>query len=321
MMLKKSFIVVMLSVGMMLFSGGMVFGQTYPQKPIHLFAAEAGGAGDVLSRIIAQELTEKLGQRVLVENRGGGVIAGEIVSKANPDGYTLIAYFNSFWLMPLMRSHVPYDPIKDFVPITCLSMSPQVLVVHPKVTANSVKELIDLAKSKPGALNYSSAATGTGSHLSAELFKSMTKTDMTRVAYKGIASAFTALVSGETDVMFSVPTTAMAQVKTGKVKALGVSSLKPSALAPGVPTMAATIPGYEVTANLMLFAPAGTPAAVVKKLNQEISQILKKPEVKQKFLNAGAEVVGNTPEEAAAFIKAELVSMGKVIKDANIRDE
>jgi tripartite-type tricarboxylate transporter receptor subunit TctC len=319
--MKKVLLVTLVSFGMVACGAGLVFGQPFPQRPIHIFAAEAGGAGDVLSRIVAQELAEKLGQRVLVENRGGGVVAGEAVSKAKPDGHTLLAYFSSLWLMPLMRSHVPYDPIKDFVPITSLSTSPQVLVVHPKLQVNSVKELIALAKSKPGALNYSSAATGTGAHLAAELFKSMTGTNMTRVAYKGIASAFTALMSGETDVMFSVPTTAMGQVQAGKVKALGVSSLKPSKLAPGVPPIAGTVPGYQVTANLLLFAPTGTPAAIVKKLNQDIVQILKKPEVVEKFFKAGAEVDASTPEEAAAFIQAELASMGKVIKDANIRDE
>lgn len=311
----------MFSLGIVLLATGTGFSQDYPKKPISIFAAEAGAAGDVTARIIAEELSPVLGQRVIVENRGGGVIAPEIVSKSKPDGHTLLVYANSFWLMPLMRSHVPYDPMKGFVPIACLTAQPQVLVVHPKVPANSIKELVALAKAKPGTLNYSSTATGTGTHLAMELFKSLTGTDIVRVTFKGMSSALTALVAGETDVMFSVPTNALQQVKAGKLRALGVSSAAPSPLAPGLPTVASAVPGHRQSAYFILFAPAGTPASIVKRLNQEVRRILDKPEVKQKFFNAGAEVVGGSPEDAAALIHSELVTMGKVIKDGNIRDE
>jgi tripartite-type tricarboxylate transporter receptor subunit TctC len=320
-MMRQRLIGVMLSLGLALLAVGTGFGQDYPARPVTIFAAEAGAAGDVAARIIAEELSTVFGQRVLVENRGGGVVAPEAVSKAKPDGHTLLVYANSLWLMPLMRSHVPYDPIKGFVPITCLTVQPQVLVVHPKWAVNSVKELVALAKAKPGQLNYSSTATGTGTHLAMELFKALTGTDIVRVTFKGMASALTALLAGETDLMFSVPTNALQQVKAGKLRALAISSDAPSKLAPGLPTVAASVPGHKQAAYFVLFAPAGTPAPVILRLNREVKRILEKADVKQRFFNAGAEVVGGTPEETAALIQAELAVMGKLIKDANIRDE
>ena len=310
-----------LSLGIVFLTVGTGFCQDYPTKPVSIFAAEAGAAGDMAARIIAEELSPVLGQRVLVENRGGGVVAPEAVSRSKPDGHTLLVYANSLWLMPLMRSHVPYDPIKGFVPITCLTVQPQVLVVHPKLGVSSVKELIALAKAKPGQLNYSSTATGTGTHLAMELLKSLTGTDIVRVTFKGMASALTALIAGETDLMFSVPTNALQQVKAGKLRALAISSEASSRLVPGLPTVAASVPGHKQAAYFILFAPAGTPAPIVKRLNQEVRRILDKAEVKQRFFNAGAEVVGGSPEETAALIQSELVIMGKLIKDSNIRDE
>jgi tripartite-type tricarboxylate transporter receptor subunit TctC len=311
-----------LVISSMLLGASSVFGQDFPSKPIRIVASEAGGAGDMSARIIAQALSSSLGHQVIIDNRGGGVVAGEVVSKSPPDGYTLLIYANSFWLMPLMRSHVPYDPIKDFVPIMVVASSPNVLVVHPKVPANSVKELIALAKAKPGQLNYSSAATGTSNHLAAELFKSMTGTDIVRISFKGMSSALTALAAGETQLMFSVATNAMAQVKAGRLRALAVTTAQPSPLSPGLSTVAASgVAGYETEATYILFAPAKTPAAIVKKLNQEIVGVLKRPDVKERFFNAGLETIGSTAEEAKATIQSELTRMGKVIKEANIRDE
>jgi tripartite-type tricarboxylate transporter receptor subunit TctC len=318
--MKRVFAFFLLSLGIVMLGGGVAFGQAFPTKTIRIVASEAGGAGDISARVIAQALSETIGQQVVVDNRGGGVMAGEFVSKAAPDGYTLLIYANSFWLMPLMRSNMPYDPIKGFTPIMVVASAPNVLVVHPSVTANSVKDFIALAKAKPGKINYGSAATGTSNHLAAELFKSMTGTDLVRVTYKGMASAVTALASGEVDCMFSVASV-MTQVKAGRMKALGVSTLKPTPLVPGVPTIASTVPGYKNIANYVLFAPAGTPAPVVNKLNQEIKKVLDRPEVKEKFSNSGLDIVASSPEEAREEIRSELVSMGKVIKDANIRDE
>ena len=311
----------LLSISVVMLAGGVAFGQAFPTKQIRIVASEAGGAGDLSARIIAQALSDSLGQQVVVDNRGGGVVAGEVVSKATPDGHTLLIYANSFWLMPLMRSHVPYDPIKGFIPIMLVSSAPNVLVVHPSLPVNNVKEFIALAKSKPGKLNYGSAATGTSNHLAAELFKSMTGTDLVRVPYKGMASALTALAAGEVDCMFSVATNAMTQVKAGRMKALGVSTLSPTKFVPGVPTIASTVPGYKNVANYILFAPVGTPVPVIKKLNQEIKKVLDRPDVEKRFFNAGLDLVASSPEEAKEEIQSELVNMGKVIKDANIRDE
>jgi tripartite-type tricarboxylate transporter receptor subunit TctC len=320
-MMIRHFILLMLSVSVIMFGSGTVSGQVFPVKPIRIITSEAGGSGDTTLRIISQALSISIGQQVMIDNRGGGVVAGEIVSKAPPDGYTLLFYGNSFWLMPLMRSHVPYDPVKQFSPISMVAISYNVLVVHPKVAANSVKELIALAKARPGQLNYSSASTGTSNHLAAELFKSMTGTDIMRIPFKGSAPALNALVAGETQMMFSSPAPAMPQVAAGRLKVLAVSSPGPSAISPGIPTVAASVPGYKASSIHALFAPAGTPVPVIKRLNQEIVRVLNKTDVKERLFKAGLEIIGSSPEELAAAIRSELVMMGKVIKDANIRDE
>jgi tripartite-type tricarboxylate transporter receptor subunit TctC len=321
-MLLRRLAVVIFSVIVIILCAGLVFGQDFPNKPIRIVTAEAGGGSDVVIRIISQALSVSLGQQIIIDNRGGGLVAGEVVSKAPPDGYTLLFYANSFWLMPLMRSHVPYDPVKDFVPISVIAESPNVLVVHPKVAAHSVKELVALAKARPGQLNYGSAATGTSNHLAAELFKSMTGTDIVRIPFKGSASALTALVTGEVQLMFPTPTNAMPYVAAGRLKLLAVTSMGPSELTPGVPTMAASgVPGYKSSGTFILFAPARTPAPIIKRLNQEIVRVLHRAEVKDRIFKTGAETIGSSLEEARELIQSELVSMGKVIKDANIRDE
>jgi tripartite-type tricarboxylate transporter receptor subunit TctC len=321
-MMRRCFFMLVFLVGLIILGADVVSGQGFPNKTIRIVASEAGGAGDMSARLIAQALSGSLGQQVIVDNRGGGVVAGEVVYKAPPDGHTMLIYANSFWLMPLMRSYVPYDPVKDFTPVIMVATSPNVLVVHPKVPANSVKELIALAKAKPGQLNYGSAATGTSNHLAAELFKSMTGTDIMRIPFKGMASALTALVAGEVQLMFSVATNAMSQVKSGRLRALAVTSSGPSAITPGLPTVAASgVPGYKSSATYVLFAPAGTPAPIIKRLNQEIARVLNRADVKERFFKAGLETIGSSPEEARDAIQSELVTMGKVIKDANIRDE
>jgi tripartite-type tricarboxylate transporter receptor subunit TctC len=318
----RRLVVCMFSIGALILGAGTAFCQDYPNKPIRIVTAEAGGGSDVAMRIIAQALSVNLKQSVIIENRAGGIVAGEVVSKAPPDGYTLLFYANTFWLMPLMRSNVPYDPMKDFLPISVVAKAPNVLVVHPKVAANSVKELIALAKANPGKLNYSSAATGTSNHLAAELFKAMTGTDILRIGFKGSASALTALVTGEVQVMFPAPTNAMSYVSAGRLKALAVTSPEPSVFAPGLPTVTASgLPGYKTAAFFVLFAPAKTPAPVMKRLNQELVRVLNMPDVKARLFKIGVEIVGSSPEEAAETMKSEMTTMGKVIKDANIRDE
>ncbi|MDA8124379.1 MAG: tripartite tricarboxylate transporter substrate-binding protein [Deltaproteobacteria bacterium] len=313
----KRVFAVLLSVSVIMLAGGLAFGQAFPTKPIHLVTAEAGGTSDLLARAFAQDLAAAIGQQVIVENRGGGMLPGAYVAKAPADGYTLLLFANSFWLAPLMRDNVPYDPVKGFVPVMTVATAPNVLVVNPSVPVSNVKEFIALAKSRPKKLTYSSAATGTVGHLAAELFKSTTGVDLVRTQQSGMAAAVLAVASGQVDCMFA--NAVMQHVKAGKMKALGVSTQKPSPIAPDVPTIASTVPGYKSLASFILFAPAGTPAAVVKKLNQELKKVMGKPEIDKKLAALGVDVEANTPEEARDEIQAELVSMGKVIKSAKIR--
>ncbi len=299
-----------------------VSAQNYPTRSIRIVTAEAGGGSDLPARVVAQNLSPVLGHPVVVDNRGGVLVVGEIVAKAAPDGYTLLFFGNSLWTLPLMRSKMNYDAAKDFTPITLAIVTPTMLVVHPSLPVNSVKDLVALAKSKPGQLLYSSAAAGTGNHLAAELFKSMTGTDMVRVAYKGHPSALNAVVSGEVQVFFPIVGPGIAQVNAGKLKALAVTTSQPTPLAPGLPTVAASgLPGYASVFQAGLFAPTGTPAAIISRLNREAVQILKRTDVKERLLSMGMEALGSSPQEFAAAIKNEVAVMGKVIKDAGIRDE
>ena len=301
---------------------GTTRAQQYPVKPVRIVASEAGGGGDFVARTLAQGLAAAFGQPVVVENRGGGVIAGDLVARSAPDGYTLLLYGNTFWLLPLMRSQVPYDPARDFLPVSLATRAPTVLVVHTSVPVKSVKELIALARARPGQLNYASAATGTSNHLAAELFKYMAKVDIVRVSYRGMASALSSVMSGQVQVMFTIGAGVTAQIHSGRLRALAVSSLEPSPLFPGLPTVAsAGLPGFEVLARFGLFAPAATPPAIVARLNQEIVRFLHLPETRERLVSAGVEVVGSAPEALAAAIKDEIARMQNVIRSAGIRDE
>ena len=304
-------------------SGGDVFGQEYPSKTIRIIAASAGSSGDFAARLIAQGISGGLGQQLIVENRGGSVaISGELVAKAAPDGYTLLFMPSSLWLLPFMQDNVPYDPVRDFAPITLSGRTPAILVVHPSLRVKSVKELIALAKSRPGALDYASASTGSATHVASELLKSMAGVNIVRIPYKGTALALNGLLGGQTHLMFSTLAPALPHVKSGRLLALGITSAEPSALAPGVPTMAAAgLPGFEATSTQGMFAPARTPASIVNRLNQEIVRFLARPEVKEKFFNVGTDVVASTPEQFAAAIKSEMTRLGKAITDAGMRAE
>ncbi len=296
--------------------------QSFPSKPLRIVASEAGGGGDFSARVIAQGMASTMGQPVIVENKAGGVVAGEFVSKSAPDGYTLLNYGNTFWLLPLMRRSVPYDPVKDFTPVAMTIRAITVLVVHPSVPAKSIRELIAVARARPGDLNYGSGAAGASNHLAAELFKSMTGTDIVRIPFKGIGSAINALLTGELQVLFPLMASGMPHVKAGRLRALAITSAQPSELAPGLPTVAASgLPGYVAEGMYGIFAPVKTPAALIVRLNQEIVAVLNKPESKDRFSKSGAEVVGSSSEDMAAAMKAEIASMGKVIRDANIRDD
>ncbi|HKA44485.1 MAG TPA: tripartite tricarboxylate transporter substrate-binding protein [Burkholderiales bacterium] len=296
--------------------------QAYPAKTVRMLTAELGGGSDLSARLIAQGLSTSLGQQVIVDNRVGGIIIADIAAKAAPDGYTLFTYSNTLWLIPLMRSRTSYDPLKDFAPITLVGSSPMILVVHPSVTATTVRDLISLAKARPGELNFATGPSGAIPHLSAELFKAMSGIDIVHIAYKGVGLAVTDVMGGRVQMMFPNANAALPHIRSGRLRGLAVTSAKPSGLAAGFPTMAAAgLPGYECVAMYAVLVPARTPGALVKRLNQEIVGVLTRPDVREKFLLASVEIVASSPEELTATMKSEMARMGKVIKAAGIRLE
>ena len=295
-------------------------GHAYPNKIIRIVTSAPGGGSDVLSRLIAPGLTESLGQQVIVDNRGS--IAPEIVAKAPPDGYTLLVSGSPLWVLPLLRANTPWDAVKDFAPITLAVSSPSILVVHPSLPVKSVKELIALAKARPGELNYASGTPGATPHLAAELFKVMAGVNMVRVGYKGTGPGILGVMSGQVELMFPNAGSAMPHVRSGRLRALAVCNAQPSALVPGLPTVAAAgLPGYETSSPQAVLAPAKTPVTLVNRLHQEIVRVLNRADVKERLFNSGGEAVGSSPERFAATIKSDIVRMGKLIKDAGIRVE
>ncbi len=313
-MMKSAFL-----AGVITLNTGILSAQDYPAKPIRFIANPAGGPNDTVARVIAQGISGPLGQTVIIDNRPSALM-GELAFRAAPDGYTILLASSTFTYGSLMRD-LPYDPVRDFLPITLASSAPNILVVHPSLPVKSVKELISFAKARPGALNCASSGSGSGNHLAIELFKAMAGVNIVHVPYKGSAPSLGDLLSGQLQLMFTPGTVVTSHVKSGRLRLLAVSSLRPSALYPDVPTVAATLPGYESAATIGVFAPVKTPATVINRLNHEIVQVLNKPEVKEKFLSIGVETVGNTPQELGAWMKMEIARMGKVIKDAGIRGE
>ena len=308
------------SAGIMLLGASAVSSQDYPSKPVRIIASGPASNTDFAARLIAQEISPGLGQQVFVENRPSGVIPGQVVSQAPPDGYTLLVTSSSIWVGPLLQKK-PYDPVKDFSPISMVMNYPSVLVVHPSVPVKSVKGLIDLAKARPGELNYGSPTLGSPTHLAAELFKSMAGVNIVRINYKGSAPALNALIRGEVQVMFSASATVAPHVNSGRLRALAITSTKPSALVPGLPVIAATVPGYEMGGATAMFAPARTPDSIISRLNREVVRILNQADVKEKAAKVGTETVGTSPGELAATIKSDITILGKLIRDANIRAE
>jgi tripartite-type tricarboxylate transporter receptor subunit TctC len=295
------------------------FGQAYPNHAIRLVVPfPAGGTTDILARDVAKRLTETLGQSVVVDNRAGagGNIGSDSVAKSAPDGYTLLmGTVGTHAINPSLYAKMPYDHVKDFAPIVLVAGVPNVLVVYPPLPVNSVADLIKLAKAKPGSINFASSGSGTSIHLSGELFKTMTGVDMVHVPYKGSAPAITDLMGGQVQIMFDNLPSSLQQIKGGKLRAIAVTSLKRAPALPDVPTIAESgLPGFEASSWFGVLAPAGTPPAVIAKINGEVNAWLQSPEGKQQLMSQGAESAGGTPEQFAAHIRSETEKWAKVVK-------
>ena len=296
-----------------------VHGQSYPSKPVRIIASTAGGSSDFTARLISPGLTERLGQQVIVDNRGN--IGGEILARLPPDGYNLLIDGASLWIGPLVQK-TPYDPMMDFAPVTIAVRSPNVIVVHPSLPVKTVKELVALAKARPGDLNYGSGGIGGASHLPAELFKIQAGVNIINVNYKGTGPAISALMAGEVHVMFANAAIASAHMRSGKVRPIAVASQQSSPVFPDLPSLASSgLPGFEAGVVQGIVAPAKTPAALISRLNQDIVRTLHRAEVKDRHFTAGVETVASTPDELSATMKSDMARWGKVIKDANIRVE
>lgn len=292
---------------------------SYPLKPIRIIVPQAaGGSTDILSRTVGQKLSEAFGQPVVTDNRPGanGIPGMEIVAKAPADGYTLVAGgTGTIAINGSLYSRIPYDPVKDFTPVVNLAYSTSVLVVHPSVAAKTIADVIALAKAKPGELRYASAGNGSSPHLSAEVFRMMTGVNIVHVPYKGSTPGVIATVSGETSLMFTGVASALAHIKAGRLRALSVNGPRRSPALPDVPTAGASgLPGFEVDFWIGILAPAGTPGAVVTKLNTEANRILALDDIKSRLVALGTDIIGGSPQSFADQIKADVARWGKAIK-------
>jgi tripartite-type tricarboxylate transporter receptor subunit TctC len=299
--------------------------QTYPARPVRIIAASApGGTSDILARMLAQKLTEAFKQQVVVDNRAGasGILGTDAVAKAPPDGHTLLLIQPSLTINPSMFAKLPYDTVNDLAPVINVVDVAQCVSVHPSVPAKNVKELIALAKAKPGTLVSGTPGAGTHPHLTAELFQQMAGIKIQQVVYKGVTPALIAVMSGEVAIAFSAVPSVLPYIKSGKLRALGVTTAKPLASLPGVPTLSSSaLPGFESTQWFGILAPAGTPRAVIDLLHQTISRISSSPDIKERMSGMGMTPINSTPEQFAALIKTELQTWAKVIKTAGIKPQ
>lgn len=296
----------------------------WPAKPVRFVVPfPAGGSTDVVGRLIAEHLRQGLGQSFVIDNRAGagGTTGSDAVAKAAPDGYTMLIGTSSTHAIAsgLYGAKLPYDQVKDFAPVTLLGSATILLVVHPSVAAKSVPELIALAKAKPGTLNFASSGNGGVSHLTGEYFKSLAGVEMQHVPYKGDTPMIIDLVAGRVSLAFGTAVAFLPYVQKGALNALAVTNAKPSPVAPNLPTVAATLPGFEALQWFGLLMPAGTPADIVAKLNAEVVKILKLPEVRERLQAMGIEIAGNSPEQFAAFMRSETTKWGKIVKDSGAK--
>lgn len=315
----------MISLTLIGVAAGPVLAQDYPARPIRLVVASSpGGASDILARMLGQKLTEELGQQVVVDNRGGasGVIGTDIVAKSAPDGYTLLIIQPSLTINPSMIRKLPYDAVRDFAPVSLVVDAAQIMTVNPSVPAKNAKELIALAKVKPGQLMFGSPGIGTSPHLTAEFFKLKAGVDMPQVLFKGSGMAYVSLISGEVSVAFSTVLSALPHIKSGKIRPLAVTTLKRVQVVPDVPTIAeSALPDFETSQWFGILAPAGTPRRIVDRLYEALARGSGAPDVKNRLAAQGVEVVNKKPEEFAAVIKRELAQWAAVIKAAGIKPQ
>ena len=314
------------SLGACALAAPPVWPQNFPSHPIRFVIPFApGGPADVSARTLAVKLTETLGQNIVIDNRpgGGGIVAAEIVARARPDGHTILLCSTSVMVInPIVTPDVPYNALRDFAPVSLVSSSPYLLLTHATFPATSVKELVAIAKAKPGTLNFGSAGIGSTSHLVAEIFRSVAGIAMTHVPYKGSALAATDLMAGQLQVLFESVSSALPNVNSGRLRALGISTLKRFALTPQVPPIAESgVPGYQAATWQGVCAPAGTPKPVLAVLNRTVVDAARAPATVQRYAALGAEAVGSTPEEFTAFVKAEIPRWTKAIRDSGARPQ
>lgn len=288
---------------------------SYPSKVIRIVTAAPGSNNDWGARLLADEISPSLGQRLIVENRGG--LAAEAVAKSSPDGYTVLFYGPAAWTQQLFRP-TGYDPVRDLAPVTLAMTSPIVLVVHPSLPVRSVKELIALARARPGDLNYASGTIGATPFIAGELFKHMARVEIVRVPYSGTGPSMIGLLSGEVELMFPGAGSVWHFVQQNRLRALGVASTRPSPLTPGLQPIALTVPGYEAISMIAFFVPARTPAPIVTRLNRELVTALGRTDVRERLLKGGVEAVGSSPEELGAYVKADIAKIEVLVKSAGL---
>lgn len=298
---------------------GTAVAQNYPTKPVRVITYAPGGGVDFIARLLAQALTNSLGQQFIVDNRGGTHVSTVTGVNAAPDGYTVLVQNNTLWLAPLFEK-TPYS-VSQLAPVILASRSLNVLVVHPSLQVNSVKELIAVAKARPGEINYAAGLVGSANFLAAELFKHMAGVNLTRISYKGGGPALNDVIAGQVKVMFATTGSVMPHVKSARLRALAVTSAEPTPLAPGLPTIAATVPGYEALTFSGVLVPAKTPPAIVARLNEASRKYLESPETRERLLATGVEAASSTPQEFTAAIAADTARIQKVIQATGLRTE
>ena len=319
-MLKQSIAAVQVLAALSLMGPGAAGAQDFPTKTIRIVTTDVGGSNDTISRLLANELTGPLGQSVIVENKSSGVIPNQTVARAEPDGHTLLVTGSSMWIGTAFRD-MPYDPVNDFTPVALVSQDANVLVVHPDLPVNSVQELVDYARSHPGELNYAATSVGGSMHLAAEMFTSMGDLDIVRINYSGGSAARTDLMAGNVQMGIVGADSALPLVESGKLKALGVTTLNPTELVPGLPPISEALPGYEVVAYTAVLAPPDTTSEVVDHLNEDINAVLNDPDNKKILLGLNHEVIGGAPSVLEARIANDLERWSALVEKAGLKAE